>query len=128
VEQRSRVPDSIRPSALRASEIFSTLVYTIKRNHQGRLRWLRFSLLAGHSGRACRTFLCCRRLCCSRVAFISHFYNDYYVFQYATSFTASSALSEKVLAVIPRATDRYLRFISSGKSKYPIELLQDARG
>ena len=59
-------------------------------------------------------------------AFIPHFYNDYYVFQYATSFTASSALSEKVLAGIPGATDRYLRFISSGKSKYPIELLQDA--
>lgn len=34
-------------------------------------------------------------------AFIPHFYNDYYVFQYATSFTASSALSEKVLAGIP---------------------------
>jgi oligoendopeptidase F len=59
-------------------------------------------------------------------AFIPHFYSDYYVFQYATSFTASLALSEKVLAGTPGATDRYLRFISSGKSKYPIELLQDA--
>ena len=59
-------------------------------------------------------------------AFIPHFYNDYYVFQYATSFTASSALSEKVLAGEPGATQRYLTFISSGKSKYPIELLKDA--
>jgi len=59
-------------------------------------------------------------------AFIPHFYNDYYVFQYATSFTASSALSEKVLAGEPGATQRYLKFISSGKSKYPIELLKDA--
>ena len=59
-------------------------------------------------------------------AFIPHFYNSYYVFQYATSFTASSALSEKVLAGAPGATDRYLKFISSGKSKYPIELLKDA--
>ena len=59
-------------------------------------------------------------------AFIPHFYSSYYVFQYATSFTASSALSEKVLAGDPGATQRYLQFISSGKSKYPIELLKDA--
>jgi len=59
-------------------------------------------------------------------AFIPHFYNSFYVFQYATSFTASSALSEKVLSGDPGATQRYLRFISAGKSKYPIELLKDA--
>jgi oligoendopeptidase F len=59
-------------------------------------------------------------------AFIPHFYNSFYVFQYATSFTASSALSEKVLASEPGATERYLKFISSGKSKYPVELLKDA--
>ena len=59
-------------------------------------------------------------------AYIPHFYNSFYVFQYATSFTASSALSEKVLAGGPGATDRYLKFISAGKSKYPIELLKDA--
>lgn len=59
-------------------------------------------------------------------AFIPHFYNSFYVFQYATSFTASSALSEKVLAGEPGATQRYLKFISAGKSKYPIDLLKDA--
>jgi oligoendopeptidase F len=59
-------------------------------------------------------------------AFIPHFYSSFYVFQYATSFTASSALSEKVLAGDPGATQRYLHFISSGKSKYPIDLLKDA--
>lgn len=59
-------------------------------------------------------------------SFIPHFYNDFYVFQYATSFTASAALSEKVLANEPGATERYLKFISSGKSKYPVELLKDA--
>ncbi|HEX4489211.1 MAG TPA: oligoendopeptidase F [Terriglobales bacterium] len=59
-------------------------------------------------------------------AFISHFYSDYYVFQYATSFTASSALSEKVLSGDADATKRYLTFISSGGSKYPIDLLKDA--
>jgi oligoendopeptidase F len=59
-------------------------------------------------------------------AYIPHFYNSFYVFQYATSFTASSALSEKVLAGDPGATERYLKFISAGKSKYPVELLKDA--
>jgi len=59
-------------------------------------------------------------------AFIPHFYNSFYVFQYATSFTASSALSEKVLASVPGARERYLKFISSGQSKYAIELLKDA--
>ncbi len=59
-------------------------------------------------------------------SFIPHFYNDYYVFQYATSFTASSALSEKVLSGDPEATKRYLKFISSGRSKYPIDLLKEA--
>ena len=59
-------------------------------------------------------------------AFIPHFYFDFYVYQYATSFTASAALSEKVLSGQPGATDRYLKFISSGRSKYPIDLLKDA--
>ena len=46
--------------------------------------------------------------------------------QYATSFTASAALSEKVLAGDPAATKRYLAFLRSGGSKYPIDLLKDA--
>jgi oligoendopeptidase F len=59
-------------------------------------------------------------------SFIPHFYRNFYVFQYATSFTASAALSEKVLAGDPAATTRYLTFLSSGGSKYPIDLLKDA--
>ncbi|MGC1296837.1 MAG: M3 family metallopeptidase, partial [Alloacidobacterium sp.] len=59
-------------------------------------------------------------------SYIPHFYSNFYVFQYATSFTASSALSEKVLSGEPGATERYLKFISAGGSKYPIELLKDA--
>ena len=51
---------------------------------------------------------------------------NFYVFQYATSFTASAALSEKVLAGDAAATKRYLAFLSAGGSKYPIELLKDA--
>jgi oligoendopeptidase F len=59
-------------------------------------------------------------------AFIPHFYRNFYVFQYATSFTASAALSEKVLAGDAAATRRYLTFLSAGGSKYPIDLLKDA--
>jgi oligoendopeptidase F len=57
---------------------------------------------------------------------VPHFYRNYYVFQYATSFTASAALSEKVLAGDKAATQRYLQFLSAGGSKYPVELLKDA--
>jgi oligoendopeptidase F len=59
-------------------------------------------------------------------SFIPHFYRDFYVYQYATSFTASSALAEKVRAGDPQARQKYLAFISAGGSKYPIDLLKDA--
>jgi oligoendopeptidase F len=59
-------------------------------------------------------------------AFIPHFYRAYYVFQYATSFTASSAISERVLAGDMQARDRFLTFLSSGGSQYPIDLLKAA--
>jgi oligoendopeptidase F len=59
-------------------------------------------------------------------SYVPHFYRDFYVFQYATSFTAAEALSEKVLAGDQAATKRYLTFLSSGGSKYPIDLLKDA--
>ncbi len=59
-------------------------------------------------------------------AYIPHFYRTYYVFQYATSFTASSALAQKVLSGDPAALERYLTFLSAGGSNYPIELLKNA--
>ena len=59
-------------------------------------------------------------------AYISHFFSPFYVFQYATSFTASTALSEKVLSGAPDAVTRYRTFLGSGGSKYPIDLLKDA--
>jgi oligoendopeptidase F len=59
-------------------------------------------------------------------SYIPHFYRDFYVFQYATSFTAAEALSAKVLAGDQAATAKYLTFLSSGGSKYPIDLLKDA--
>jgi oligoendopeptidase F len=59
-------------------------------------------------------------------AFIPHFYLNFYVFQYATSYTASAALSEKVLAGDAAATKRYRTFLAAGGSRYPIDLLKDA--
>jgi oligoendopeptidase F len=59
-------------------------------------------------------------------SYIPHFYRDFYVFQYATSFTASSALAAKVKSGDEGAKKRYLAFISSGGSKYPIDLLKEA--
>jgi oligoendopeptidase F len=59
-------------------------------------------------------------------SYIPHFYIGFYVFQYATSFTAAEALSEKMLAGDEEARKRYLTFLGSGTSKYPIELLQEA--
>ena len=57
---------------------------------------------------------------------IPHFFYNFYVFQYATSLTASAALSERVLAGDRDATQRYLALLSSGGSDYPIELLRKA--
>jgi oligoendopeptidase F len=59
-------------------------------------------------------------------SYIPHFYRDFYVFQYATSFTASEALAQKVKAGNADATRKYLAFLSAGGSKYPIDLLKDA--
>jgi oligoendopeptidase F len=59
-------------------------------------------------------------------SFIPHFYRDFYVFQYATSFTAAEALSEKVLRGDKTATQRYLTFLSAGGSDYPVNLLKSA--
>jgi oligoendopeptidase F len=59
-------------------------------------------------------------------SYIPHFYRDFYVYQYATSFTASLALAEKVLAGDDAAKKRYLTFLAAGGSKYPIDLLKEA--
>jgi oligoendopeptidase F len=59
-------------------------------------------------------------------SFVPHFYRDFYVFQYATSFTAAEALSAKVLSGDRDATNRYLTFLGSGGSDYPVDLLKKA--
>jgi oligoendopeptidase F len=57
---------------------------------------------------------------------VPHFYYNFYLYQYATSFTASAALSEQVLAGDKAATKKYLEFLSAGGSDYPIDLLKTA--
>ena len=59
-------------------------------------------------------------------AYVPHFYSRYYVYQYATSYTASVSLAEKVLENRPAAVDRFIEFLSSGGSDYPIEILKKA--
>ncbi|HED06927.1 MAG TPA: oligoendopeptidase F [Ignavibacteria bacterium] len=57
---------------------------------------------------------------------IPHFYYNFYVYQYATGFAASETLSEKVLNEGKPAVDKYLNFLKSGSSDYPINLLASA--
>jgi oligoendopeptidase F len=57
-------------------------------------------------------------------AYIPHFFYNFYVYQYATSFTASAAISEQVLAGKEGAVARYIDLLSSGGSDYPIEQLR----
>jgi oligoendopeptidase F len=59
-------------------------------------------------------------------SYIPHFYSDFYVFQYATSFCAAEALAAKVTAGDEVTKQRYLTFLGSGGSKYPIDLLKEA--
>lgn len=54
-----------------------------------------------------------------------HLYYNFYVYQYATGISAALALHEQV-AKSPQARDRYLKFLSSGSSKYPVDLLKEA--
>jgi oligoendopeptidase F len=65
-------------------------------------------------------------LYCLEWAFIPHFYMNFYVYQYATSFTASTALSQQILAGEPGAVGRTLEFLSAGGSDYPIPTLKKA--
>ena len=57
---------------------------------------------------------------------IPHFYFNYYVFQYATGYSAAIALSRRILNEGQSAVEDYIRFLSGGCSKSPIELLKDA--
>ncbi|GIN74093.1 oligoendopeptidase F [Bacillus sp. J14TS2] len=57
---------------------------------------------------------------------IPHFYYNYYVYQYATGFSAAAALSKQILEEGDPAVKRYLAFLQAGSSDYPIEVLKKA--
>ena len=57
---------------------------------------------------------------------IPHFYYDYYVYQYATGFSAAIALSQRILREGEPAVQDYLQFLKGGCSADPISLLKGA--
>ncbi len=59
-------------------------------------------------------------------ASIPHLFYDFYVYQYATGLVAASALAHDVTSAAPGARDRYLSFLESGGSDYPLNLLAAA--
>ncbi|MBP9131334.1 MAG: hypothetical protein KBF50_13780, partial [Steroidobacteraceae bacterium] len=66
-------------------------------------------------------------------AFIPHFYRNFYVYQYATSMIGGMSLADGMIGgnavksgKAQQNRDAYLRLMSAGSSKYPIELLRDA--
>jgi oligoendopeptidase F len=64
--------------------------------------------------------------------YIPHFYRSYYVYSYATSYAAAIALASDIMAEAKGdkakkgAAERYLKYLGSGSSKHPVELLKDA--
>ncbi|HEX6573128.1 MAG TPA: oligoendopeptidase F [Steroidobacteraceae bacterium] len=66
-------------------------------------------------------------------AFIPHFYSNFYVYQYATSMIGGMQLADGIIGAQAKKSgawtrnrDAYLRLMSAGSSKYPVELLKDA--
>lgn len=57
---------------------------------------------------------------------IPHFYNAFYVYKYATGYSAAVALSDRIIHEGGAATDAYMEFLAAGDSDYPIELLKAA--
>lgn len=57
---------------------------------------------------------------------IPHFFYNYYVFQYATGFSAAVAIANRILAEGKPAVDEYKKFLSGGSSEDPISLLKNA--
>ncbi len=57
---------------------------------------------------------------------IPHFYNNFYVYKYATGISAATSLAKQILEDGQPAVDRYLLFLKSGGSDYPLNLLKKA--
>lgn len=57
---------------------------------------------------------------------IPHFYSAFYVYKYATGYSAAIELSRKILDQGEPARNKYIDFLKSGNSDYPIQLLKNA--
>lgn len=57
---------------------------------------------------------------------IPHFYNAFYVYKYATGYSAATAISKKILTEGKPAAQDYISFLKTGESDHPIELLKIA--
>lgn len=57
---------------------------------------------------------------------IPHFYRGFYVYQYATGYSAATAISKRILTEGESARKNYIEFLKSGSSDYPVELLKIA--
>ncbi|MGP3777420.1 oligoendopeptidase F [Halanaerobium saccharolyticum] len=57
---------------------------------------------------------------------IPHFYYNFYVYKYATGYSAAAALAEKIQTEGPEAAANYLEFLKAGGSDYPLNILKKA--
>ncbi len=57
---------------------------------------------------------------------IPHFYTSFYVYKYATGFSSAVSITSQILREGDPAVQRYLSFLRSGSSDYPLELLKKA--
>ncbi|MBN2737050.1 MAG: oligoendopeptidase F [Spirochaetales bacterium] len=57
---------------------------------------------------------------------IPHFYYNFYVYKYATGFTAAIVLSRNILSGDQKKTSHYLDFLKAGSSQYPLDILRHA--
>jgi oligoendopeptidase F len=57
---------------------------------------------------------------------IPHFYNSFYVYKYATGFSAATSFAKQIISEGQPAVDRYLGFLQSGGSDYSINILKKA--
>ena len=58
---------------------------------------------------------------------IPHFYYNFYVYKYATSHCAAANIAQRISAGEDGAVEAYLKFLSGGGSKYPVDMLKVAR-
>lgn len=61
-------------------------------------------------------------LCWAR---IPHFYYNFYVYQYATSYAASQTITEKIINGEEGIVEKYLAFLKAGSSSYPVDILKN---